>query len=421
MMDQELPRILFIGAVTFEEISGSHSFFYRLFKGYPPDKLVVVGSHKARNPIFPSKRLPGVNYVILEEQFDFKEIAPVSNNPFSILRFYYQTLKQIVKSYCLIRQVAKSFQPDLILTLSMDYYWYLAYRLSKSLDIPLELVLHDRWEATTLVRIAIRLYPQFKKVYQYAQHRFCISPSMESYYYNQLSMHGDILYPISRKKAISCSLARNKKPLTVVFFGNIWYHLPTLIDLAHLLSKQNIELVIFSNRNLEFFQSRGLKTSNVTAHVFWEEHDDLLNWCQENVDILYLPMHFDNYQKQEIQCSFPSKIADYTSLGLPVIIHAPRNSSVVEFAAMNAGYPFAEVVTSDSEDELAAAIDRLTDVEYRKRLGRNSLYIWHQFFDPEVVRKSFFEKLSIEITSKGFWKNNCRAKDDENKEASYKS
>jgi hypothetical protein len=399
-MNQEFPKILFIGAVTFEEISGSHSFFYRLFTGYPADRLMVIGSHRSRNPIFPPKRLPDVSYIILEEKVGLMKDAPANISFFSKLMLYHHILKQLQASYDFIEQVAKKFNPDLILTLSMDYYWYLAYQLSKRLNIPLELVLHDRWESSTMGRITMFLSPNFRKVFKYARHRFCISPSMENYYYNQLGIHSDILYPISRIKVTNHSSTRNRQFLNLVFFGNIWYHHPTLIKLAHVLYDKNIELVLFSNKDVDFFKSHGLKTSNVTAKFFLEDHEDLLDWCRANADILYLPMHFDDYHKQNIKCSFPSKIADYTSLGLPIIIHAPSNSSVAEFAAANSGCKFAEVVTSDSEDELAAALDRLMNSQYREQLGRNSLLIWHKFFDPEVVRSSFFEKIFINASPK---------------------
>lgn len=393
-MSCNFPKILFIGAITFEEISGSHSFFYRLFTGYPAEKLMVIGSHKSRNPIFPSIRLPGVNYTILEEYIRSSKFN--QNKILFKLQSYYYIIEQIIKSFNQAKQIAKDFAPDLILTLGMDFYWYLAYKISRELDIPLELVLHDHWEPNTDPMIVKYLTPKFKEVFKHARNRFCISPTMEKYYYDKLGLHSDILYPISRQKKTTKDLSiKDGKRLTVVFFGNIWENQPTLIKLAHLLYKKNAELVVFSNRDISFFQEHGLLTPNLTANFFFKEHEELLNWCQQNADILYLPMPFNNSKQEMVRCSFPSKIADYTLLGLPVIIHAPQISSIVEFATINSDYKFAEVVINDSEDELAAAVDALMDAKYREILGRNSINIWHKFFDPAVVRTSFFEKISI--------------------------
>jgi len=67
MTEKHLPKIVFIGAVTFEETTGSHLLFYRLFKDYPPEKLMIIGSHKFRNPTFPPSRLPKVIYHLIED------------------------------------------------------------------------------------------------------------------------------------------------------------------------------------------------------------------------------------------------------------------------------------------------------------------------------------------------------------------
>ena len=98
-------------------------------------------------------------------------------------------------------------------------------------------------------------------------------------------------------------------------------------------------------------------------------------------------------EREMVQCSFPSKLVDYTSLGLPVLIHAPEISSIVEFAKSNDDLAFAEIVTTENKTDLENAVNALTNGAYRKKLGENSLKIWQKFFAPEVVRKSFFDKL----------------------------
>ncbi len=386
-----IPKILFLGAITFEETSGSHTLFYRLFKNYPPEKLVVIGSHKSRNPRFPKATLPNVKYHIIKDSesptITFRRIPFIRKIKqrlyiARLLQFYFQKIEGIIKD----------FKPDVILSLTMDYHWYVAYHISKKMDIPLDLVLHDRWEPNVDKYIRTFLQGKFRKVFSYARNRFCISPTMEHFYFEQLGIHSDVVYPIGTLQNYEKHEEKVVEPLKIVYFGNIWAPQPTLIQLAHLLDKKGMELVIFSNQDIEFFKKNGLKSSNLIAYPF-RKQAELMAWCNAHASIFYLPMYFDEKEKDMIRCSFPSKLVDYTSLGLPVIIHAPERSSIVQFTKQYHNLPFAEVITNEDEISLEKAISALMNEQHRKKLGDNSLKIWRKVFAPEVVRKTLFDKI----------------------------
>lgn len=393
-MKTKSPKILFIGAITFEETSGSHPLFYRLFKEYPADQLMIIGSHKYRNSKFLMKRLPNVTYHIIESFGIFTFRFPGEKRLLFIrgLNFGIE-VAQMVYYYFRIKKIVKTFKPDSILTLTMDFHWYLAHKVAKKLNIPLDLVLHDLWEPNTERRIRTYLARKFGTVFMSARNRFCISPTMERFYFKKWGIPSEVVYPIGKKEKISTKDEKKEtKTLTVVFFGNIWNPQSQMIELARILDKKGMQLVLFSNRDLTFFSEK-YDLRNVIFNSFIE-NEALLKWCKVNADILYLPMYFDKMETEMVQCSFPSKIVDYTSLGLPILIHAPKISSIVEFAECNKDLPFAEVVTTENIGELEQAVIALSNENHRKVLGNNSKKIWQKFFAPEVVRKSFFDKVS---------------------------
>jgi hypothetical protein len=379
-------RVLFIGAVTLEEASGSHAFCYRLFRNYPADKLRVVASHRFRNQAFPSQRLPGVEYSILREYAKGRRYPPI---------FWLTTMLEYLHAYAVVRSVARSYRPELIVTLCMDYHWYVAHKLARALGLPLILILHDRWENNTEAPLRKRLRPRFAEVFARAEHRFCISPTMARLYREGLGIGSDVLYPIAavdRPLGAASRPARDLRKL--VFFGNLWQYLPAFGHLARVLRACGIELVIFCNRPASFFREHGLTESNLVFKGFVAEHERILAWCSEHADVLYLPLSFAQERAEEVLYSFPSKLADYTALGLPLLIHAPARSSLVEFARDNAGLTFAEVAVQESGGCLADAVRRLADVNYRGMLGRNSRLVWERFFAPQTVRASFFDKVA---------------------------
>ena len=93
--------------------------------------------------------------------------------------------------------------------------------------------------------------------------------------------------------------------------------------------------------------------------------------------IFCVPIHLQYILEEKnshmVRFSFPSKLIDYTYLGLPILIQAPKSSSLVEFTEKNEKYKFAEVVVDNSENAVELTLDRLADEKYRKKLGKNAL------------------------------------------------
>jgi len=124
---QDYPKILLVGAVTIEETTGGHILLYRLFKEYPADKLMVIGSRRSRNPKFPPARLPDVSYEIREEAdfFYYRLRRQLSPRYRSIGRWYYELLfrAQLWLYEREIMPLIRAYQPDLILSFTMSFHW----------------------------------------------------------------------------------------------------------------------------------------------------------------------------------------------------------------------------------------------------------------------------------------------------------
>jgi hypothetical protein len=78
--------------------------------------------------------------------------------------------------------------------------------------------------------------------------------------------------------------------------------------------------------------------------------------------------------------SFPSKLADYTAAGVPILIHAPSCSSAVRWAEMHR--PVAAVVDVDDPAVLGEAIDALrADPARRRQLAERARQVGDACFD----------------------------------------
>jgi hypothetical protein len=94
---------------------------------------------------------------------------------------------------------------------------------------------------------------------------------------------------------------------------------------------------------------------------------------------MYVPMSYREQDRPNAEVSFPSKLADCTAVGLPLIVDGPEYCSAVRWARENPGV--AEVITDESVDALAEAVSRLLeDSAHRLRLAKEAICRGQQYF-----------------------------------------
>jgi len=102
-------------------------------------------------------------------------------------------------------------------------------------------------------------------------------------------------------------------------------------------------------------------------------------------------MSFAASDRANMEMAFPSKLADYTATGVPLLIYGPSYCSAIAWARENPGV--AEVV--ENEPDLAAAIERLaTNPDYRIALGKRALDTGREYFTHARVQQRFHQSLS---------------------------
>jgi hypothetical protein len=136
----------------------------------------------------------------------------------------------------------------------------------------------------------------------------------------------------------------------------------------------------------------------------------MIKRCRSEADVLFVPMSFAKADKANVEISFPSKLTDYTAMGLPLLIHAPAYSSVVRWALENPGV--AEVVDTEDTGRLAEALKSLArNPEHRTRLAAEALAVGNRLFSHAAAVARFHGALvrgrapgqySSDISTPGF-------------------
>jgi len=156
------------------------------------------------------------------------------------------------------------------------------------------------------------------------------------------------------------------------------------------LDAVNGRLLIFGPFTVEQARQAGLHLPNIAIGGFltWPE---LMKRLREEVDALFIPMSFDAADRSNMELAFPSKLADCTAVGVPLLIYGPSYCSAVRWAKENAGV--AEVV--EAQEGLTEVVERLTrDPVRRQQLGTRALEVGEKYFAVETVQAVFNRTLT---------------------------
>lgn len=374
-----LPRLLYVGDGPVEPTQCGPALLYRLLKEYPPDKLCIV--HTRPEPIISEHRLSGVAY----RQFTL-EGERWLNTRFSVWAHSWSMLRAASAAKQL-RDLVQEFGPEAILTVPDGYAWRAAARFAEEMELPLHLIVHDHWPnmMPILGTLKERKDREFANLYRSATSRLCISPFMEEEYRSRYGVLGQVLYPswddshaafLTRKPN---TYSKASGPLVAAFVGSLYLNYPQLVSqLAAALHERGGHLLLFGTHHPRDLERWGLSRPNIVAQGFVAP-PQLIPRLQNEVDFLFVPMAFErDAQDSNMRFSFPSKVADYTATGLPLLIWGPTYCSAVRWAQRHA--PIAEVVTSERPEEVRGALDRLTERGHRERLGRAARKLGAQIF-----------------------------------------
>ncbi|HEU4836374.1 MAG TPA: hypothetical protein VFS90_18235, partial [Pyrinomonadaceae bacterium] len=238
---------------------------------------------------------------------------------------------------------------------------------------------------------------QFARVYCQAQARLCVSPAMSRFYEQRYGAPATVIYP---SRAADCPdfsepparLADRDHPFTIVFAGTINSrgYVRALIALQKALEPVDGRLLIFGPLTEIEAQQVGLTHRNTRIGGLLSS-TELLKRLREEADGLFVPMSFAASDRANMEMAFPSKLADYTATGVPLLIYGPSYCSAVAWARENAGV--AEVV--EAESELATAVAQLANnPDHRLALGKRALDIGRQYFTHARVQQIFYQFLS---------------------------
>lgn len=394
---RDLPRLAVVCDVPVERSGGGALLLYRLLKGYPADRLCVLtgtihrgGSHET---------LPGVAYH--DVHYEISRLNRNRLNP-----FWPAVQSQLIRSRVgEIGRTLRDFAPQAVLAVPHHYTWIAAYDYARRAKLPLHLVVHDDWPSYQtfrqpgFVQDTVRrvLRSTLGRVYRGAASRLCVSPGMIEQCRAWFGVEGTLLYPNRGDDSPPPRLrvrAGPTGPPVVAFCGNINQDGTTdlLRKMAAVLERLGGRLDLYTMISDSYLAGVGLCTPTVRKLGYFPAAE-LGDRLGSTAHALFLPASFEPRERLDVATLFPSKLADYTAIGLPVLVWGPDHSSAARWVRDNPGA--AELVTQPDLDAARSAVLRIhSDPAHAAALATAGIAAGQRCFDLDRAQEIFDSTLT---------------------------
>jgi glycosyltransferase involved in cell wall biosynthesis len=239
----------------------------------------------------------------------------------------------------------------------------------------------------------------FRHTYKQASSRLCISPLMEEQHAADHGVRGTVLFPARgddcpKFDAPPARLCVMPNPFVAAYAGaslNAPGNQELLVDIADVIEEMGGLLNVYGPYNRQDLANMGLNHTGVTALGLLPSRDVILA-MRETAQVLIAQMSFRLEDKENIKRCFPSRLADYTATGVPVLIYAPPYSSAIRWGLEQKGV-VALVDTRDKETLRSTLVQIASDATLRQQMGANALKVGSEFFSAERSRSVFYKAL----------------------------
>jgi glycosyltransferase involved in cell wall biosynthesis len=347
-------RLMYIGDVAPSNSYGGSLLLYRLFETHPSERLCVICVEPDGPPV------SAAEWIVVRKTW-----PRLMRTRLAGAAGLFETARAWLPSSSVNRAIRR-FRPEAIVTVWHGSGWARAWGAARRHRLPLALIVHD--EAVTDLH---QLPPSFgqwrgrvlKRFYQETAVRFCVSPEMASEYERRYGIPARVLYPgLAMGAQIGMTApadVRGQRPMNFLYAGSI--HSDGIVDrlaeLGRCLGERGARLIIYTaaaarlREDVRFCQ-KGIEVRDPVPA------GEISACIRRSADVLVAIV--DHLIGLNGKLLFPTKLAEYTAYGLPILMFAPRGSAAANWAA---GPPQRAMCVDQpsSENALAAAVSALSE------------------------------------------------------------
>ena len=307
----------------------------------------------------------------------------------------YRLWHELLGWYC--RLALRNRGPDAILNV-FGLNSFLAYALSRLWQVPLSLIVYDRWEVWVKPRVERRLMTRgwAPRILDQAARVWTVSEELGDFYPLKDRSKVRLLRPIPEGGSggfVEWREAFRERP-SVAFAGFFHdHHLEHFRRVATLLAPANGTLLVVSDRAGRI-RERLSDLSNVEYREPFARNADLLAFLRERAAAMLIPWSFGDDLRARFwdRTSFPSKLVEFSHLGLPLLIIAPPGIVISNWARSRRWRAFLEAL---DDEALTRELAELRNEASWKVMAAQSRRAALGEFDPGRIQAQFERELAV--------------------------
>jgi glycosyltransferase involved in cell wall biosynthesis len=184
----------------------------------------------------------------------------------------------------------------------------------------------------------------------------------------------------------------NKKEITIIYSGWVGSTSQPILEFCDIISSINVNLMNINFVLYAKFSSDEVK-HKISSYDFVEINDyvsqEKLPATISKADFLFLPLSFDKKMKF-VNLSMPTKTAEYMSSGVPIIVYAPKDTALSQYAKK---YEWGYTITKNDKGIIKEKLLHFFyDTELQQKLSKNALDLLGERHDV-IKNKKRFDKL----------------------------
>ena len=291
-------------------------------------------------------------------------------------------------------RVLMNERPSAILTVLKGVYSLFAAHLSKSWQIPLTVIVHDQeelWASSETESSWIRQHSI--AVLNQAARVWPVSQELGDAYKVKGPSKISVFLPIPEGKHQSFVEWKDsfKNPV-IAYAGSLYVGQSDLFSsIASALKKINGTLLLIIPKD-KFDLLNLPDYSNVKYQEPFDKNVDVINFLSENASCILVPYPLDLTKHPWAATCFPSKLVEFSHLGLPLLTVAPPNTAFSNWAKR---HNWLSHLSDTNEAELLKFLNQLTKKETWMKMAQESRDVAADEFNPNVIQAQFESELAI--------------------------
>lgn len=384
-----MKKTLIISSYAPPSISGASNMMFNLLRYFEQDKLVFLTSHADidDNALRVGNKLTAKYYYYdtltlatgaQKEDSLFQKIKRFLKSNF-ILRYLAHQAMIFYLPYNIVRYGSKIIRDEKI-ELLMGYSdqgtaFLATYFLHLLTGKPYYLYFYDLWSGNNFSWTYRTLAWFFEPmICARASKIFVMNDVLQKHYQKKCKNEVVVIYnsiPINLDKKPELSPNQSGK-FKIMFTGAIYWAqagaIKNIIEAVNDITEQDVEFWIYTTYTKEALHQQGIFESSKV--FFTKAAPSEMPAIQQSADILLVALSLDTYYPLLINTSSPGKTYEYMLSGRPILVHAPKDSYIFQYARDN---DFALTVGENNSKEVKKAIlELITQRDLSLRLTDNA-------------------------------------------------